>query len=248
MISIEDRGDDRETRTMNIRLRRFLEEDDGAVATDWVVITAAVAGLGLATMVVVAGGVEDLSGEIQASLVMQDIVTAFDTAFEAIELSFNDFSGGDAGDWVGARVTDLGGALGEALQIGAGERAEVSIDVPPGAKQVALTFDLLGIDSLDNETATITLNGETISVATGNHGSISFANSDIPGISVGTEIQVQNQQLGGSNVDQWRESVSTVTILVDNPGPSITLGVASGTNQGRNDESYGIDNFTVNAL
>ena len=47
----------------------FAKSESGAVTVDWVVLTAALVGLGLAVMAVVSGGVEDLSGEIQASLV-----------------------------------------------------------------------------------------------------------------------------------------------------------------------------------
>jgi hypothetical protein len=50
----------------------FAKSDSGAVTVDWVVLTAALVGLGLAVMAVVSGGVEDLSGELQAHLVETD--------------------------------------------------------------------------------------------------------------------------------------------------------------------------------
>ncbi len=51
--------------------------DDGAVTVDWVVLTAAIVGLGLAVLVVVSGGVEDLSGDIDDELVDMEIATSF---------------------------------------------------------------------------------------------------------------------------------------------------------------------------
>ncbi|WP_407933489.1 hypothetical protein [Fontisubflavum oceani] len=42
------------------------------MTVDWVVLTAAIVGLGLAVMAVVSGGIEDLTGEIQDQLVAQD--------------------------------------------------------------------------------------------------------------------------------------------------------------------------------
>jgi hypothetical protein len=46
----------------------FAQSEDGAVTVDWVVLTAALVGLGLATMAVVSGGVEDLSDEVSVEL------------------------------------------------------------------------------------------------------------------------------------------------------------------------------------
>jgi hypothetical protein len=42
--------------------RLYLVEGSGTVTVDWVVLTDATVGLGLATMAVVSGEVEDLSG------------------------------------------------------------------------------------------------------------------------------------------------------------------------------------------
>ncbi|MEQ8368584.1 MAG: hypothetical protein RIB61_17945 [Roseicyclus sp.] len=57
---------------MTNMIKNFVQSESGAVTVDWVVLTAALVGLGLAVMAVVSGGIEDLSGEIQASLVTAD--------------------------------------------------------------------------------------------------------------------------------------------------------------------------------
>ena len=49
-------------------MNAFIADESGAVTVDWVVLTAALVGLGLAVMAVVSGGVEDLSGDISNSL------------------------------------------------------------------------------------------------------------------------------------------------------------------------------------
>ncbi|CUH08484.1 hypothetical protein JSE7799_00063 [Jannaschia seosinensis] len=49
-------------------IRNFAAAEDGAVTVDWVVLTAALVGLGLAVMGVVSGGIEKLSGDISTSL------------------------------------------------------------------------------------------------------------------------------------------------------------------------------------
>ncbi len=51
----------------------FFRAEDGAVTVDWVVLTAALVGLGLAAMAVVSGGVEDLSGDISTDLAAVEV-------------------------------------------------------------------------------------------------------------------------------------------------------------------------------
>ena len=49
-------------------IKTFAKSESGAVTVDWVVLTAALVGLGLAVMAVVSGGVENLSTDIGQSL------------------------------------------------------------------------------------------------------------------------------------------------------------------------------------
>ncbi|MEM7643609.1 MAG: hypothetical protein AAF366_13915 [Pseudomonadota bacterium] len=59
----------------------FLSDESGAVTVDWVVLTAALVGLGLAVMTVVRGGVVDAAGEIDETLRQDGIIlTAFANA------------------------------------------------------------------------------------------------------------------------------------------------------------------------
>jgi Flp pilus assembly pilin Flp len=63
------------------KFNTFVSDESGAVTVDWVVLTAAIVGLGLAVMSVVSGGVEDLSGNISASLTNTDPLSdPFDNA------------------------------------------------------------------------------------------------------------------------------------------------------------------------
>ncbi|MEM7710265.1 MAG: hypothetical protein AAF264_05835 [Pseudomonadota bacterium] len=55
----------------------FAADESGAVTVDWVVLTAALVGLGLAVMTVVRGGVQDVSNEINRNLCGIDIGTGF---------------------------------------------------------------------------------------------------------------------------------------------------------------------------
>ena len=54
-------------------ISRFLETEDGAVTVDWVVLTAALVGLGLAVLAVTSGGVENLSDDTATELASIDV-------------------------------------------------------------------------------------------------------------------------------------------------------------------------------
>lgn len=49
-------------------LNQFLQNESGAVTVDWVVLTSAVVGLGIAVVMVVAGGVNDASNRIDTEV------------------------------------------------------------------------------------------------------------------------------------------------------------------------------------
>ena len=57
-------------------LKNFILAEDGAVTVDWVVLPAALVGLGLAVLAVVSGGVENLSEDIASELAGIDPVNS----------------------------------------------------------------------------------------------------------------------------------------------------------------------------
>ncbi len=65
---------------MTAYIKNFAKSESGAVTVDWVVLTAAIVGLGLAVMAVVSGGVQDLSNAIDTQLTDQTITTSFPAA------------------------------------------------------------------------------------------------------------------------------------------------------------------------
>ena len=48
--------------------KAFKNDESGAVTVDWVVLTAAIVGLGLIVMNTVGAGIEDLAGKIETDL------------------------------------------------------------------------------------------------------------------------------------------------------------------------------------
>jgi Flp pilus assembly pilin Flp len=191
-----------------MRISDFLRSDSGATTVDWVVLTASATGLSLGTFIVVSGGVSGMSTTIGSTLSGYEISGAFAEAFEAVQLAAADFAGGALGGWTGGSAADAGGAIGEVLMLGPGDIAELALDVPEGASQAVFTFDLIGGDSLDGETATVMINGQPVSIATGGHGTIRLEQFGHPGVTVETTVQAQGQQLGrlaGRRMDRVRD-------------------------------------------
>lgn len=60
-------------------LKNFASSEAGAVTVDWVVLTAAIVGLGLAVMAVISGGLEDVADDINDQLLTDHITNAFDS-------------------------------------------------------------------------------------------------------------------------------------------------------------------------
>jgi Flp pilus assembly pilin Flp len=60
---------------MTNKILRFASDQDGAVTVDWVVLTAAIVGLGIAVITVIAGGALDHSTGLGAHLQSQNVQT-----------------------------------------------------------------------------------------------------------------------------------------------------------------------------
>ena len=63
--------------TMFTLVKNFVNDEDGAVTVDWVVLTAAIVGLGLAVMAAVSNGLESVSGAIEDQLTGTTITDDF---------------------------------------------------------------------------------------------------------------------------------------------------------------------------
>ena len=58
-------------------INRFRSDEDGAVTVDWVVLTAAIVGLGIAVLTTVGGATDDYGQTIGSHLTSQGIKTTF---------------------------------------------------------------------------------------------------------------------------------------------------------------------------
>lgn len=59
------------------RLKKFVEDEDGAVTVDWVVLTAAVVGLASAAILSIQGGTESVGSSVGGNLSERTVETGF---------------------------------------------------------------------------------------------------------------------------------------------------------------------------
>ena len=55
----------------------FLKDESGAVTVDWVVLTAAIVGLGIAVLTSVGGGTVTLADKVSSHMAGQDVTTSY---------------------------------------------------------------------------------------------------------------------------------------------------------------------------
>ncbi len=61
-------------------LETFRKDDDGAMTVDWVALTAACLGLGVAVLAAISGGADDVSGRIAQQVKDTSVTPSFDSA------------------------------------------------------------------------------------------------------------------------------------------------------------------------
>ncbi|MGI9389808.1 MAG: Flp family type IVb pilin [Boseongicola sp.] len=57
--------------------KRFRQDEDGAVTVDWVVLTAAIVGMGVVVITTVANGALDHSSGLNSHLLNADVTTTY---------------------------------------------------------------------------------------------------------------------------------------------------------------------------
>ncbi|MGB3407046.1 MAG: hypothetical protein WBA67_06085 [Jannaschia sp.] len=218
----------------------FVFNESGAVTVDWTVLTAALVGLGLATMTLVSGGVEDTSNDINAFLTDMHIVTAFGRVF-----SEDDFSNG-RGAWIGGELLTVNG-FGEILALsGRASMAQLPINIGDEHAYAVVEFDMIIADSWDNEQGAISINGQEVLI--GSH----HWKNDAPNIQTfegenNTSVTLTRTSTGTGGT--WRpgqeDYTYSVRVIAANDGSDMTLAASTTLNQNAQDEFFGIDNVKV---
>ncbi len=223
---------------------RFFSDESGAITVDWVVLTAAFAGLSIAAANEISGGISTMTARLDGELGNSSISGRPATRVLA-SMSFTD---ADSENWTGGEVISPIEGLGEMLVVSANETVAFDLEFPDDRDKAFLTFDLIGGDSLDAEVATFKINDQIVTLATGKaNGTMDFVSADIDGISITTKVVSEGVNLGGNGPAGWKESITTVTITLDTPGDAIAFSMHSGANQSISDEFFALDNFDLRA-
>ncbi len=230
---------------------RFLRSERGAVTVDYVVLAAAVTGLGLALSSQLTFGMSGLAGTVDSELRRE-------TVESIVGVEYSDGFDNGSGGWSGAGTYNFGGKIGTALgriegtSTGA-QTVTRSFDIDPNATEATFSFDLYAMDSLDNESGFVYIDGIEIGRMTRDHqGETTFtaaADLEERGIIVRASLIENNVALGGN--DRWTDSLAEINVTVKKPKEQITFGFGSNANggtQGADDESFAIDNFSATGL
>jgi hypothetical protein len=232
------------------RTTDFLHAEHGAVTVDWVVLTAATVGLGMATMGALAGGVRSLTAAIDETL-RGDIV---DTAFAV--LAEMDFSDGMDG-WSGGEIRAVPGMDQRVLVLSRDHQTTSrAFAVPTDGGPVTVEFDMALFDSWDGEFAAVLVNDERVALTTHN-----FRDGTAPTVQdlsdSGMTVEVVSSSVGatafwqgagnheaGDGALLYNQRIR-VTVEDTSKMDALMLGFETNLQQVADDEGLGIDNVTV---
>lgn len=220
----------------------FWKDESGAITVDWTVLTGGLVAVGIAVAAVVAAGVENVSEEVSETVA--DVIEAVEQGL----IYFGDFTDGAAG-WLNGSVSDdsdFGPVLGPFAGSGGEVATEASFDIPSGAETASFTFDMLAIDSWDNEEFIVFVDGQpaaSLQFQWGTDGTTGEWVSSNPDHSF--EVVGVSQRAHSGYNSGWTDQVASVRLDVANPGGTVTLGFGSTLDQSREDESFAIDNVAL---
>jgi len=248
--------------------KNFLVDDTAAVSVDYVVLTGAMTGLGVAVMAVVSGGVADLSGDIAGQMIGMSVPgVIFDSE------QFYNFENG-FGDWtvlVDAHEDPvLNGVLGPFYDQSGNPVVVNTFEFEDGTEYAVVEFTLTAVGRWEaHDDMRFFVNGEMIDATrlrNGNIQSIFSDDSDETEIAyqfierrnfgsdvVEERIDIANSTVANgatttrdtirSNVD--REAEYTVQVVVRNPGTEMELGLGRNGSSPYPGEAWAVDDFLV---
>ncbi len=170
------------------------------------------------------------------------------------------FESGAAG-WTNNTTTNGGAAFSTFLGRFGGSPAPVTqktFGVPNGADQLTISFLFYEIDSWDgdqNDRFAVIVDGQEIFLTpfyhqgrAGNNGTDPARSGQTGDVAWSiTPLTSGQANLGFGSGGPYTDQLHQVTLVVDNPNSTVTLGFRSTLNQGIGDESFGVDNVEITA-
>jgi hypothetical protein len=249
---------------------QFVNQESGAVTVDWVVLTAAVVGLGASAAAAVRVGTNALGGTVGSSLESTQVMSMrWLNARDVIRQSFAD---GNFAGWSQTRTMAFGAwgtALGPFGNDTQNNPLTVGISLGAGATNAMVEFDLIVADTWDGvagpnnahtrpegDVIRFQINGQTIAtepfVQRENHSGFRpgmFSERATTVVLDGATYNLRmapaalpTTNVGGAtgNDQRWRVQLEAV-----NAPQNFQLGYSAITSNGTGNESFGITNFSV---
>lgn len=163
-------------------------------------------------------------------------------------VAYEDYSFGADG-WTFPLSENVAPGIGGVLGRFADQRVERVFDLPPDARQVEATFDLILIDDWADAPLRFWVNGEVALVLTGSTREGAQAGielSDLPGLDVTVFEDAPPRERGySSNGAADMERVFTLRVLMTDPGTTLTLTFMSEQAGPIAEASWALDNLIV---
>lgn len=251
------------------RARTFLAETSGAVTVDWVVMSAAIVGLGIASAGAVRVGTSALGDDVESSLTGASVASL--TWLSSHTVTQQSFADGNFEGWSVARAGSFGawGAmLGPFGNETLNDPLTYDVELPDGLSNARIGFDLVIGDSWDGHNVPGSVTnalGDSLRLMVGGQVLTTehfVFSSGLPGYTPGmfderratatvgdttfnlvlTPRNPPTANVGGSG---WVDQRWNVQIEAVNAPSTFQLGFSSTANQSAPDESFGIQNFSV---
>jgi hypothetical protein len=248
----------------------FWQDESGAVTVDWVVVTAAVVGLGLTSVVAVRTGTTSMGEAINASLSNANVTPL--RWLSSIQTVSQSFADGNFDGWSMAKQSAVGAWGVMNGPFGADTRTNpltVDIALGSGSTNALVEFDLLLLDSWDGHDSTdnnwttaegdgikFQIDGQTVAfehfVQRENHGGYRdgmfgprSSSVEVNGATYNLTLTptdvLKSSQFGNNVPDQkWRVQLEAV-----NAPQNFQLGYQSTADEATGNEGFGITNFSV---
>ncbi len=215
-------------------LKQFLKDESGAVTVDWVVLTSALMGLGIAASLTVIPGVEDLSGDIAGELTDSPGLMRTSFGLTIANGSFEDIEGMIASGWGFYAYNDVMAGWDEVRDL----RFEVVHDGYAGVPATDGAFSL----DMDASPGNMRIGQNLTQAVDGQTYTVSFTAAD-PSSGNGVDVYFGGEIVGQANPDSKTPGTYSFEI-VGGAGDGDNRLELQGTGREDNVGAY-IDNIAV---
>jgi hypothetical protein len=228
--------------------REFALGNAGAITVDYVVLTAAAAGIAVATHDEIRSGLRALAGNVNA----EQTGTPLSGGVAGLEVT-DGFENGVLDVWSGGEAFETNGAgvmLGKIGGTGGAEQVTRQFKMTEGIPYTTMSFDVVAFDELAGASGIIYIGGQEVGRVVKNGTTTEFIAADIPKVTIKGEVVSSGSNIGGKNAagDQFTDSRTRITLSYETPDPDLTFGFGSNGPADTSIGSFAIDDFKITGV